>query len=98
MGATEEFLAEAKASLQARHAMRTVAVWPEHWHALQLFLAMHTQWLRVHQHRVGLNYAVLPVVRQAVRVARPYHQRWSRVFAQLQIMEAAALEAFNQQG
>lgn len=73
-------------------------MWPEHWHALLLFLSMDTQW-RVAAtmnglHYIGLDYGVLPLMRSALR-RPPHRQPLSRLLPQLQQLEAEALDLLN---
>lgn len=69
-----------------------IEVWPENVHAVRLFDAMLTQWRMGSIGPIGLDYAALPVVRQACRL------RCTRDdFRGLQIMEAEALRWFASQ-
>lgn len=72
-------------------------MWPENWHAVQLFSALATQW---HwrptvggARRCGLRYeavaAVLPAVRHAV--PRRWRQPYPQLLTQLQHMEDQVL-------
>lgn len=99
-GGTPEQIAEWRALLGEQAAAEQVSVWPEHWHAWQVFRAMSTQWRAVAGHRtvwLGLDYAPLPTVARAVRptVPRAHRQRWSVVLDQLQVIELAAIKARN---
>lgn len=67
----------------------TVEVWPEHEPALRLFIGMRTQWRMGFGGPVGLDYAVLPLVARAVGLRRGMAHK---AFADVQAMEAAALE------
>ena len=70
-------------------------VWEENWPALQVFLAMCTQWIwtgGMEPLRVGLNLCALPVVYEGLEV--PAEQR-PEVFKGLKVMEAAALEVMH---
>lgn len=70
-----------------------IEVWPENMTAVEVFVAMGTQWAVGGMVGVtGLRYEALPVVMRLCGVAsadRP------RVFAQLRTMEHAALEVLN---
>jgi len=98
-GVSPEALAEASAAVHAERKRSTVAVWPEHWHALCVFKGMATQW-RVHVcpsgavlHQ-GLDYAALPLVLACCR-GMEQRQPLPRLMAQLQVMERAALARLN---
>jgi 3-keto-L-gulonate-6-phosphate decarboxylase len=66
-------------------------VWPENWRAFELFVGCRTQW------RVGPAGGVLGLDYQGVaavfRMKRVKDQE--AMLADLQVMEAAALEVFN---
>lgn len=71
-----------------------VAVWPDCWQAVQLFESLATQWRMGFAGPVGLDYAAVPAVMRLTGV--PAADR-KDVFADLQIMEYAALEALSEQ-
>lgn len=103
-GASDAVVAEWRRVLhaQARNDQEP-EVWPEHWHAAQLFAAVGSQWRCTPSARggvlwVGLDYAALsPLLLRAVRptVPRRLRRRWPELFAQLQALEAAAIKARN---
>jgi hypothetical protein len=66
------------------------AVWPENWEAVELFLAMQSQWRHAGMSgvRVGLEYSALPAVFDLLQITDRRD-----AFARLQVMEYAALEA-----
>ena len=66
-----------------------VEIWPDNWHAVNVFLGMVTQWRSDFGVRTGLDYGVLPIVMRMVGV--PVGER-SAVFEDLRVMEDAALE------
>lgn len=69
-----------------------IEVWQENWPAVQLFVHMRTQ-LRVSAAGVeGLDYGVLPVVEQRLRL-RPRDAR--SAFIGLQVMERALIAHMN---
>lgn len=77
-------------------APESCGVWPEHWPALQLFLAVQTQW-RVAlgmggAHYQGLDYAAVYGHPKVVRLD-PDEQ--DERLEQLQHIEAGALEGLN---
>ena len=77
------------------------AVWPEHWHAVQLFVAMGTQWRCAVGERLiytGLDYSVLPIVERRLRFDHPDAIAVDRCerFAQLRVLEAAARAEKNE--
>lgn len=67
-------------------------VWPEHWGAWRVFMAMGTQWLTAGMAgmRYGLNYAVLPTVAELTGV-----ELSPDVFLDIRTMEAEALSAWS---
>jgi hypothetical protein len=67
-----------------------VLVWPEHWEAVRVFLAMTTQWRRVGMDAVavGLDYAALPAVCQALGVTLDEDR-----LGVLRVLEAEAVAA-----
>lgn len=69
-----------------------VQVWPENLPAVRVFLAMRTQWLSTAGGLIGLNYAALPELWRRLKV--PPDKR-DEVFADLQVIEFAALEAMH---
>jgi len=75
-------------------------VWPDHWHALQVFLGMGSQW-RIVGGMAGLLYqgldygALEPVLRAHKR--GPHRQPMKRLMPQLRRLEAAAADVLNQQ-
>jgi hypothetical protein len=87
---------EAARQREANHPQAHVCwVLPSNWAALQLFLAMATQWDRAGMSgvRTGLNYSRIPVV----RAGRPDIQGdWPDLFPRLQLLEAAALNRMNE--
>jgi len=94
LGLPEAEIAQVRAVLQARAAHECLEVWPEHWHALHLFDAMGTQW---RAHPPGLDYAALPAVMALLRDAVAHRQPRAVVFAQLRVMEHAAIQWLHEQ-
>jgi len=73
-------------------------VWEEHWPALELFLAMRTQWRVIAgmggaQHQ-GLDYTALY---GHPKFARLDYDEQDKLLAQIQHIEGGALAAFNDQ-
>lgn len=66
-----------------------VEVWPDNVEALNVFIAMATQWRTSYGGAIGLDYNALPVVFDLVRVAQDAR---ADVFDDLRILEDAALE------
>jgi hypothetical protein len=72
-------------------------VFPENWRALQLFLALATQWricalstmAGAHLVQTGLDYAA---VEPAMRLLGVKRHRRAALFRQIQMMESAALD------
>lgn len=69
------------------------AVWPEIWEALQVFIAMGTQWRVGMNGPTGLDYGVLPGVMRLCGI-RPA-QRFE-LFVVVREMEGAALNIMNE--
>lgn len=71
-----------------------MAVWPENWPAVRLFLAVETQWRRAGMAGTptGLDYAVLPAACRALGLR--YN---ARLLARLKIIEAEALRAMAEE-
>lgn len=102
MGASESALARLRASIEAAKGLsKQVLVWPEHWHALKVFLAMDTQW-RTHLgvrglFYEGLDYAALPpVLAEHRRLPRRLRQPMDRLMPQLRTLELEARTHLNQ--
>lgn len=72
----------------------TVPVWPDNRQAVEVFLAMRTQWRVGAGGPIGLDYGVLPEIWRRLRVA-PGADR-DQVFAALQFLETGALEAMRE--
>lgn len=73
-------------------------MWEEHWPALELFLAMRTQWRVVAgmagAHRQGIDYNALY---GHPKFARLDYDAQDALLAQIQHIEAGALAAMNEQ-
>lgn len=67
-------------------------VWPDNVPAVRVFLAMQTQWAVGMNGRTGLIYASLAEVWRRLHV--PPAER-DAIFADLQLLEVAALNAMN---
>lgn len=80
----------------AADAEPTFCLWPENEPAWQLWLAVQTQWRHAGMAglRTGLDYAGVQVVIQRSGTRR---RLWGRRFAELQVMERAALEVWHEQ-
>jgi hypothetical protein len=65
-------------------------VWPENWRAVRYFVRLGTQW-RVGGmgDLIGLDYAA---VESALRMLAVQRSRWSSLFKDFQVMEAAAVD------
>lgn len=93
-----QVLEELRATLEKANANAELAIWPEAWHALQLFLGMQTQWrLLVNQFTgamrwEGLRYGSLPLVMAATRPRVPAEcrQPLHELMRQLQLLEITA--------
>lgn len=98
-GAPAEVLRAAEQRLKAEADAVTLPVWPENWHAVNLFLALATQWhwvapWRLPAQRTGLRLDAVPTVLPMVRRAVParHRQPYAVLLRQLQAMEDAVLE------
>lgn len=69
-------------------------MFPENWTAVSVFSDLTTQWRIGFSGPTGLDYGVIPTVLRLKGVVRA---RWPAVFADLQVMEDAALALFQQQ-
>ena len=71
----------------------SIDVWPENWKAVEVFVAMSTQWNTTFQGGIiGLRYEALPAVMRYCAIPRAEQ---ADVFHGLRIMEHAALESFR---
>lgn len=101
MGAGARQLEALRARIEADEGGGDVlGVWPEHWHAFQVFEGMAEQWRVVAVEgrlmRLGLDYAALPPVLDAHRrLPRRLRQRPRTLLRQLRVLTVAAREAFN---
>jgi hypothetical protein len=67
-----------------------IAVWPENWPAVMVFRRMTTQWRVGMGGPTGLDYGVLFRLLDNERLSG---DEWDQMFADVCVMEAAALEA-----
>lgn len=92
-GAPPEAIAQAQALITpaAEPPSNDIEIWPENVQAVDAFFAVQTQWVRQSMtgHRVSLNY---PGVWCVLDRMYPLRRR-RRLFASLQVMELAVLEA-----
>jgi hypothetical protein len=75
--------------LSTYYASKEVEVWPENWQSVILFNRMGTQWRVSMTGVTGLDYNVLFRLMDVDGLAG---EDWSRVFADIQVMEAQAME------
>ena len=68
-------------------------VWPDNVAAVDVFIAMSTQWRVGMSGATGLDYGVLPVVMRHAGIKRSAQ---AAVFADLRILESAALEIMRE--
>lgn len=71
-----------------------VELWPDNVRAVNVFVAMSTQWQVGPGGPIGLNYAALPAVLRLVGVPR---SEQSDVFDGLRVLEDAALEKMREE-
>ena len=74
-------------------AENTVEVWPDNVQAVNVFVAMGTQWRCGPGGAIGLDYSALPQVLRLTKVPRA---DWPEVFDLLRILEDAALEKMRE--
>jgi len=98
MGASAEVLEQFAARLRQAAEQACVQVWPQHWHAVNVFAGMSTQWRVVAGMAgllyLGLDYAALPAVREeheGIEHAQPMRV----LMPQLRYMERTALDVLN---
>ncbi len=94
-------LAALQKRLQAERESAVFGVWPEHWHAVEVFRAMRTQWRLVlgmkGERYLGLDYTALDLVMRAVLPRIPRHLRkpLHELLPLLQVIEVVATAARN---
>lgn len=71
----------------------TIEIWPENAEPFGLFTQIMTQWRTGMNGATGLDYAVLPAVFEINDIAPA---RRAQAFADLRVMESAALDAMRQ--
>lgn len=69
-------------------ATPTAEIWPDNLAAVNVFIAMDTQWRTGYSGATGLDYNALPAVLRLTGVAR---KAWPGIFNDLRILEDAAL-------
>lgn len=80
-------------ALYAAQQQMSVEVWPENWRTFELFARVRTQWSVGMNGATGLRYeAVYPLIDRAA--GSP--DEWDEIFAEIQVMEAAALTAMSE--
>ena len=85
---------EIAAARRAAEEQNTFEVWPENWRATTFFAALGTQWrLSAMGQVTGLDY---PGIEAAFRLRGIPRHRWKKLFADLQMMEAAALDYMSE--
>lgn len=95
-----------RADIRARNQDSDCEVWPEHWHAVQVFCALSTQWhvqLGMQGlHYQGLRYEAIALVEPLIEREADHgtpggkqHLAAPAMFACLQIMEREALKHLN---
>lgn len=104
LGAPPDVVQATQQRLVAQAQAAQVQVWPEHWHAVLLFLAMGTQWQwvsgpLVEPQRVGLRMEAAPVVNAGVRgqIDQAHRQPLPELMRQLLVLEQAALDEWRSQ-
>lgn len=70
-----------------------VGVWPDNWAAVDVFIAMRTQWRVGANGATGLDYTALEAVMRLHGIKR---RERDDVFAAARIMESAALAAMRE--
>lgn len=72
-----------------------MTVWPDNLPAVNVFVAMSTQWRTGMSGPTGLDYSALPVVRQAQDPPIPKAD-WPDTFDALRVLEGEALSVMNE--
>ncbi|WP_297111568.1 DUF1799 domain-containing protein [Tessaracoccus sp.] len=67
-------------------------VWPENWPSFQLFAELRTQWRHGLNGPTGLDYTAVLAVLRAKRLPR---ERADEMFADIRVMERAALNEIH---
>lgn len=70
----------------------TVEIWPDNLQAYEVFASLGTQWRIGMAGPTGMDYAAIPVTLRLMAVPRA---EWPQLFADLRVMEGAALEAMS---
>ena len=70
-----------------------VEVWPENIAALNVFIAMNTQWRNGFSGPTGLDYNALPSVLRLTGIPR---KEWADAFECVRVMEAEALRVMQE--
>ena len=105
LGAPADVIQATQQRLAAEAEHWHVDIWPDNWHAVQLFVALATQWHWVAGmaavQRTGLRYEALqvPAVQALVdaQVAPPLRQPPAVLMRQLQVLEDTALAEWARQ-
>jgi len=96
LGAPPAVIDALQARLSGLAATIACEVWPSHWHALMIFLAMSTQWRVIAGLRSliyqGLDYSSLPIIIEEYR-DRPYSQPLAQLMPRLRALEECARRA-----
>lgn len=74
-------------------ARPAIPVWPDVWPALNLFNSLRTQWRMGFAGASGLDYSA---IEPAMRLQGIPPEDWPDLFADLRVMEQAALEIIHQ--
>lgn len=85
------------AAARPRREQPDFLVWDENWRAVTLFVGLATQW-RLHLGMAGVYYQGLDyaAVEAALRLERIAPRDWPALFADLRVMERAALPLMNE--
>lgn len=67
-------------------------VWPSNWPAVEFFIGVGTQWRVGMAGPTGLDYTAVLAVMARMRLSEQQHDE---LFRDLQVMEAAALDAMH---
>ncbi len=70
----------------------SVDIFPENWATVSLFMRLRTQWRTGLAGFTGLDYSPLFQLLDRMRLSEEEHER---MFSEIQIMEAAALEEMS---
>jgi hypothetical protein len=79
--------------MTVEEATPVTEVWPDNWLSVHVFDALSTQWRVGMSGAIGLDYNAIPPVLRMSEVPR---KQWADLFADLRVMESAALQKMRE--